>query len=99
MVNPWAILAAIVLVFVLVTASRHLLRDLKWLMEAPSYTQVVRSIVTLTFVGAYAFGFLLIVREVTTDADSLDNVEGYGLVLALVGNYVERIIDKLYSTD
>ena len=97
--NPWIILAALVGVFVLVTASKRILADIKWLSGPPTYTQVIRSLVTIAFVGSYAFGFLLIVREVTQDPDSLDNVEGYGLVLALVGSYVERIIDKLYTSE
>lgn len=93
----WIALAGVVGVVLLASTAKRIMGDLKWLREAPTYNMVIRSFVTVTFVGSYAFGFLLVIREVTQDAESLQNVEGFGLVLALVGGYVERIIEKLYA--
>lgn len=94
-----AVVAGAVLLIVIFFAYQRIRNDLKWFKEAPTYNQVVRSFVTISFVGAYAFGFILVVQRVTSDAAALKDVEGFGLVLALVGNYVKDIIDKLYQAE
>jgi len=91
-------LGVVISLIIVGSAAYRMLKDVRPLLkEPPTYGMVVRSVVTLTFILSYSFGFLLIVREVTTNADSLGNIEGFGMVLALVGTYVERIIDRLYQ--